>query len=218
MSLFSVHVAARHRVCAVSGLVLLWAGCADSASPQEFWRPWYERSQEDSDPAERDAAADLSGQRDASAADLLPTGCTLSIEVTTSSAGGRYAPRNIGAIWISDASGRFVKTLSIWAEKRAKYLTRWNQATSAALTPGDRTDAISGATKTSHGVRSAGWNCKDRSGQLQSDGMYKVCFELTDLDGPGAFDCVVFEKAARPWTLTPADAGSFASRRLDFRP
>ena len=62
----------------------------------------------------------------------MPMGCSLQVTVTTASPGGKYSPRNIGAIWISDGSDRFIKTLNVWADRRAKYLKRWNAATSAA--------------------------------------------------------------------------------------
>lgn len=207
----------------VMGLLALCAGaCEGSPDRQEFWRPWYETGAGDpqpdtpqdsgTPPAPLDGGsgpADLAGAMSA---------CGLSVVVTTSAAGGKYAPRNIGAIWITDGGDRFVKTLAIWAEKRAKYLTAWNASTAAAMQPASRVDAISSATKTTHGVRSGTWNCKDTAGQPRPDGPHKVCFELTDRDGAGPTQCVSFSKGSMAWVLTPPDAPSFASTRLEFRP
>ena len=146
----------------------------------------------------------------------MPMGCSLQVTVTTVSPGGKYSPRNIGAIWISDGSDRFIKTLNVWADRRAKYLKRWNTATSAAMLPANRVDAISSATKSSHGVRTGTWNCKNTAAMPVADGSYKVCFELTDYDGDGPYNCVPFTKSTAPFTLTPADAPSFTARKLEL--
>lgn len=206
------------------GLALAAVGlvaCGGPSGPSEFWRPWYELP--DAEPSE--PATDLAGPVDArpsgptdGGAGPGPGGCSLAISVTTTSAGGRYSPRNIGAIWISDDSDRFIKTVSVWAEKRAKYLQRWNAATSAAKVPGSRVDAVSSATKSSHGVRSGAWNCTDTTSQPVANGAYKVCFELTDYDGPGPYNCVPFTKSPAPFSLTPADSPSFTARRLELTP
>lgn len=50
------------------------------------------------------------------------TSGTLSVSVTTSSAGGNYTPRNILAIWVEDSSGKFVKTLLVYANARMTHL------------------------------------------------------------------------------------------------
>jgi len=205
----------------------------------EFWRPWYAIA-DASDPVDLaegkpdlaepiDAAAggpqDLAGTPDlAGTADLantpdmasMPKNCSLAVTVTTVSPGGKYSPRNIGAIWISDGSDRFIKTLNVWADRRAKYLKRWNAATTAAMLPANRVDAISSATKSSHGVRAGTWNCTNTASVPVSDGAYKVCFELTDYDGDGPYNCVPFTKSATPFTLTPADAPSFTARKLEL--
>jgi hypothetical protein len=207
---------------AVACSLLMMPGCSpDSDGPREFWRPWYELPDAliSEEPTIDLGVRDLSSVEDGAAPDLAtPQGCTLSVSVTTSSAGGKYAPRNIGAIWISDGTGRFVKSLYVWAGQRAKYLRKWNEVTSAASLPASRVDAISSATLGSHGARSAAWKCTDTTGKLVADGSYQVCFELTDFDGQGPSDCVAFTKGSAPFSVTPADAASFGKRRLDFTP
>lgn len=190
------------------------ASCGDPAEPRELWRPWYERPAADpNQPVTDGGTAGLdagSGGVDLRAA---PGQCSLAVTVTTVSAGGRYSPRNIGAIWVSDNQDRFVKTLVVWAEKRAKYLQRWNAATAAAMMPGSRVDAISSATKSSHGIRSGSWNCEQAP-----DGTYKVCFELTDYDGPGPYNCVPVTKGPAPFSVTPPDSPGFTARKLELVP
>lgn len=221
------------RLALAAGIGL--AAC-DTPPPaaSEFWRPWYvvadaseavDLAESTPDLAEPiDAAmpgADLATMPGADMATMtpdlaMPMGCSLQVTVTTVSPGGKYSPRNIGAIWISDGSDRFIKTLNVWADRRAKYLKRWNTATSAAMLPASRVDAISSATKSSHGVRTGTWNCKNTAAMPVADGSYKVCFELTDYDGDGPYNCVPFTKSTAPFTLTPADAPSFTARKLEL--
>ncbi len=86
------------------------------------------------------------------------TNGTLAVSVTTSSAGGNYAPRNIVAIWIEDSSGKFVKTLLAYANSRKNHLETWKTSTTTAGSAYNTTDAISGATQTSHATRTCSWN------------------------------------------------------------
>lgn len=196
------------------------ASCGGSAEPRELWRPWYERPGADPAPPAVDAGDTGRDAGSGGTADLraAPGQCSLAVTVTTTSAGGRYSPRNIGAIWVSDSQDRFIKTLMVWAEKRAKYLQRWNAATAAALMPGSRVDAISSATKSSHGVRSASWNCADTASRPVPDGSYKVCFELTDYDGAGPYSCVSITKGPAPFSVSPPDSPSFTARKLELVP
>lgn len=207
---------------ALFALLLMTPGCGvDSNGPREFWRPWYELPDAllIEEPVQDLGARDLASVKDGLAVDLAaPQGCTLTVSVTTTSTGGKYAPRNIGSIWISDGTGRFVKSLYVWAGQRAKYLRKWNEVTSSAGLPANRVDAISSATLGSHGTRSAMWKCTDTMGMRVPDGSYQVCFELTDFDGQGPSDCVAFQKSSTPFSVTPMDAASFTKRRLDFTP
>lgn len=47
---------------------------------------------------------------------------TVKFTVRTTTPGGNFSPRNIGAIWIEDSNGQFVKTLKRWADRRKQYL------------------------------------------------------------------------------------------------
>lgn len=216
----------------------LWLASCDTPPhvEGEFWRPWYVVADASDAVDLAESTLDLADPIDASqggprdmatlpGADLstlpgtdmaMPKNCSLQVTVTTVSPGGRYSPRNIGAIWVSDGSDRFIKTLNVWADRRARYLKRWNAATSAAMLPANRTDAISSATKSSHSIRSGTWNCTNTASVPVSDGPYKVCFELTDYDGDGPYNCVAFTKSPAPFTLTPADAPSFTARKLEL--
>ncbi|MEI7501974.1 MAG: DUF2271 domain-containing protein, partial [Paludibacter sp.] len=100
----------------------------------------------------------------------------LSVSVTTSTANGSYAPRNIVAIWIQDSSGKFVKTMMILAANRKADLTNWVTSTPV----GNSVDATTGATQSSHGTRTCTWNATNASKALVADGTYTVKMEMTE--------------------------------------
>lgn len=141
---------------------------------------------------------------------------TLNISVTTSSTGGNYAPRNILAIWIEDGSGKFVKTLLAYADRRKQHLNTWEASTNAAGSMYNSVDAITGATKSSHGTRTCTWNSTDYTGIIAADGEYKVRMELTDKNATGNIASFNFTKGTAIQKLTPSDVPSFSSVTLDW--
>jgi len=144
------------------------------------------------------------------------TNGTLSVSVSTSSAGGNYAPRNIVAIWIEDNSGKFVKTLLAYANNRITHLNTWQASTLAANKEYNRTDAVTGATQSSHGTRTCSWNGTDYAGKLMVDGDYKVRMELTDKNLTGNIASYMITKGPNALTLTPANIASFSSVSLKW--
>jgi hypothetical protein len=95
--------------------------------------------------------------------------CTFTFSATTVTANGRYAPTNAGAIWITDDKNVFVKTLKIWTPNRIKEVTAWVQSSNR-----NTTDAITGATRRSHGPIDAAWDCTNVSHAAVADGQYTV--------------------------------------------
>ncbi|MGE0018682.1 MAG: DUF2271 domain-containing protein [Draconibacterium sp.] len=140
---------------------------------------------------------------------------TLSVSVATSSAGGNYAPRNVFVIWIENASGNFVKTLTANAEKRIQYLYKWSASTSAKSTQYNRVDAVTGATLSSHGTRTGIWNGTNYNKSLVPDGTYYVCFELTDKHAQGNYSRFAFTKGADN-KVTPANVTGFSKISIQW--
>jgi hypothetical protein len=142
--------------------------------------------------------------------------CTFSFDVTTVTARGRYAPANVGAIWISDASSKFVKTLRIWGTIRLSNATAWTQATSS-----NRTDAVTGATRPSHGALNAKWDCTDTSKNAVPDGNYVVHVTFTESDANPFFGggtpiqaSVNFTKAAAGADVPGTDTANFTGMHV----
>jgi hypothetical protein len=143
---------------------------------------------------------------------------TLTVTATTSSTGGNYAPKNIVAIWIEDNQGHFVKTLLAYAQNRKTHLNTWEASTTAAGSPFNTVDAVTGATRTSHATRSCTWNGTDVNGTLVADGTYRIRMELTDKNNTGNFSTFTFTKGLTPENQTPANVPSFASIIIDWAP
>ncbi|MDP4239231.1 MAG: DUF2271 domain-containing protein [Bacteroidota bacterium] len=137
----------------------------------------------------------------------------LTVSVLTSSAGGSYAPKHVVAIWIENSAGEFVKTLTVYAQARATYLTNWEQSSA-----GNKIDAVSGATQNTHGTITAHWNGTDSKGITAPDGTYRICMELTDKDSTGSFSYFTFTKGSAAEAKTPANVPSFSKITIKWVP
>lgn len=135
----------------------------------------------------------------------------LTVTVTTSETGGNYAPRNIVAIWVEDDNGNFVKTLLAYANTRKTHLNTWQATTTSAGTAFNTTDAITGATRSSHSTRTCSWDGTDFNNLDVADGTYYLWLELTDKNSTGNFSSFQFTKGVDDQNLTPDDVPSFAS-------
>lgn len=143
---------------------------------------------------------------------------TLTVSAATSAAGGNYAPKNIVAIWVEDNQGNFVKTLLAYAQNRKTHLNTWEASTTAAGSPFNTVDAITGATKSSHATRNCTWNGTDVSGALVSDGTYRLRMELTDKNGTGNFSTFTFTKGPVAENQTPSNVPSFSNISINWEP
>jgi len=146
---------------------------------------------------------------------LAQTTGTLSVSVSTASTGGTYAPRHVFVIWIEDASGNFVKTLTAYADRRIQYLYTWSASTSAKNILYNRVDAVTGATLNSHGMRTGSWNGTDYNKNQVADGTYYVCMELTDKHAQGNYSRFAFTKGASA-KVTPANTTGFSSVTINW--
>lgn len=135
-------------------------------------------------------------------------------QVTTVTAGGNYAPRNVMAIWVTDANTNFVKTLKRQAQSQIRWLTRWG-----AVSQSNVVDGITGATLSSHQAHTVTWNCRNTSSNIVADGTYRIFVEFTEFNGAGPFtQAVSFVKGSAGITSTPANAANFTSMRLTYVP
>lgn len=102
--------------------------------------------------------------------------CHFIVQLGTVTTNGRYAPNNVGAIWIETKSGAFVKTLRTWGLLMLNSATPWT-----AVSMGNRVDAVSSATRHSHEQRiRATWNCTDAAYAPVADGEYQLCATVAE--------------------------------------
>jgi hypothetical protein len=137
---------------------------------------------------------------------------SLAFDVLTAPQGGLYQPRNIGAIWVQDSNGTFIKSLEVWAGIRSRYLSKY-----AAARSGMPVDVVASATLSSHRTHHATWNMKDRSGAAAPSGKYTVFIELTDADRTGKFASVDFDTSLGPQMINPPDAQYFSAMKLQLQ-
>ncbi|MDI1443495.1 DUF2271 domain-containing protein [Polyangium sp. 6x1] len=148
-----------------------------------------------------------------------PAGGALAFRFTTVSLDGEYAPKNIGAVWITDAQDTFVKTLEVWAAKRVEHLVRWGAASGTNVV-----DAVTGATRKSHAEHVSTWNGTDTAGVEAPDGTYRVHVEFTEWnssdsgEAPGPWMAVDFVKGQDAQDTTLPDEPAFIGRHLSWTP
>jgi hypothetical protein len=143
--------------------------------------------------------------------------CSLGVSVTTTQPGGKYRPRNVGAIWVADSTGRFVKSLDVWGNRRLSHVTAWTAATKAAGVSGNKVDAVTSATLSAHRAHNVTWNCKDYAGKVMPDGTYRVYFEITDSNNTGPNHFETFTKGPSAATVQ-GNATNFNGIVLTFQP
>jgi hypothetical protein len=149
---------------------------------------------------------------------VIPTGpaakCQLTFQVTTVTYGGDYSPRNVGAIWVSDAKGAFVKSLNVWGRRRLRHLNTWENASG-----GNVVDAITAATATGHGARMGTWDCTDVTGKPVPNGSYSINAEFTESNADGhIMKPVPMVQGAGAVEVSPPDQASFKAAHLKVTP
>ena len=156
-----------------------------------------------------------------------PTGGgKLSVTFKTVAVGGRYAPRNVGAVWIETASGMFVKTLERWAGIRVVHLTRWTMASGGwgsrfdgGGNAADMMDAVSRATLRSHEMHQLMWDMQDASGKPVPDGKYNLMIEVADDNfSASTASSVAFDKGPSPATVMAPDKAPYSGLSINYQP
>jgi len=144
---------------------------------------------------------------------MLGFGQSVTFNVTTVTDNGTFSPKHVLAIWVKDANGSFVRSIKVMANTRIQYLYKWNKNSG-----GNKVDAITGATLTSHQSHTVTWNCKNTSNTLVPDGTYKMMIEYTDQHAQGPIDSVTFVISGSSQHVTQADQAYFKNISLDFTP
>jgi hypothetical protein len=120
----------------------------------------------------------------------------------------------VGAIWITDSGGKFVKTLQEWGLIRISNATAWESSSS-----GNTVDAVTGATRRNHGPLTASWDCTDTSRNPVVDGQYTVNVTFAESDAIPFFSqaiqaSVQFAKGSGPQSVNGTDTANFTGMHV----
>ena len=133
-------------------------------------------------------SAETTTATDAPAAGGFPGQLAIDFTYTVAESGRRIHNPYI-AVWIEDADGNLLTTLSLWYQERErKYLNdlkRWMTGERARLDAGgaDVVGAVSGPTRVA-GTYSLVWNGTIDDGSIAPSGDYYVCIEAAREKGP----------------------------------
>jgi len=126
---------------------------------------------------------------------------SVTFNLTTVTYNGTYAPRHCFALWITDASGKYVKTINRQSKNYTTLLTNWDSNSGYKTT-----DGITGASLTTHNapLNATGgvsripfsWNCKDYNGNLVTDGTYYVNVEFVESNAASKYIKYAFTKGS----------------------
>ena len=144
----------------------------------------------------------------------------LTVTYTEGTDGGNYSPKHCSAIWIQDATGRFVKTLFAQAGTRQQHLNNWETATTAYGSVYNKVDAISSATVNSFGTRTCTWNGTNLASPraVLPDGVYTLKMELTCRNNTGNLATFTFTKGPTAQPQTPPNQPSFSNVSIRWVP
>jgi hypothetical protein len=153
---------------------------------------------------------------------------TVTVQFTTVTYGGEYAPGNYGAVWFEDASGKFIKTAKRWAgTTHASDLATWTMVSGGwgSIFGGgnmaDMMDAMSSATLRAHQAHMVTWNMKNAMAQLVPDGEYTAVVEMTESrarDRNGPLLRIKFTKGPMAQTVMPPNEMNFTGIMLRYEP
>ena len=143
---------------------------------------------------------------------------TMTFTLKTISNNSGYSPKHVLAIWIKDSQGNFVKSCKVMANSRKQHLVKWKISSS-----GNTTNAITGATLSTHQTHAITWDGKDYSGNLMADGVYQVWVEYTSQNSAsgqpaGPYMSLEFNKTTASEHLAPANLTYFSNIVLDWVP
>ncbi len=138
----------------------------------------------------------------------------LSFSVTTVTLNGTYKPKHIMAVWIENASGQFIKTKIKYGNSYLQYLNVWKTKSNSNVV-----DATTGATRSTHGIKSFTWNGTDVSGNVVPDGTYKVWLQMTESNANGPTYSCTFVKGTTPIVnQTYTNSGGYTNITLSWTP
>jgi len=151
----------------------------------------------------------------------FPSGAKLAItfSFTPASSGGPRVNNPFIVVWIEDASGTLVKTVSLWyLARESRYvseLRRWYVAETASTQGQSVLDTVSGATR-APGAYSVVWDGTDDTGAAMHQGDYFVCVEAAREHGPYELIREKVTIGAKAFSTSFADQGELTGASAEL--
>jgi len=139
------------------------------------------------------------------------TSCNVTVQFTTISEDVGFAPKHVLAVWVESGTNQFIKSLKVMADKRIQYLYTWNVESN-----GNKVDAVTGATKTSHSGETVTWNGKDVNQTIVPDGEYKIFVEFTEEHAQGPVLIIPFTKKTNDSDSIFADEDNYSNISIAY--
>jgi len=143
-------------------------------------------------------------------ASTLPAGAELAVSFTYTPASSPARNPYI-AVWVEDASGNLVRTISLWYEQGGKG-SRWlNDLRSWASVSGGRPDATTSGATRSAGSYSVVWDGTDLTGARVASGTYTLYVESAREHGPHAITSAAVTVGSGATTVALPDQGELTA-------
>ena len=133
---------------------------------------------------------------------------------------GGPPPRNpYIAVWVENADGELVKTISLWLkagkERYLDHMTRWYAAEVAMQDGGvdEGLDAVTGATRVA-GSYTVAWDGTGADGAPVAQGDYFICIEAAREHGPYELIREAFTLGAAGFEQALADNGELSAAKI----
>jgi thiamine biosynthesis lipoprotein len=167
------------------------------------------------------------GSRRALAASLAPKWddrFELAVDLEIAAQEGSRYHRPYVAVWVEDASGKEVRTLSTWVNTNGRgpryirELRRWSRAASDVQQAGgpDLVATVSSATRLP-GRYTVTWDGKDESGRPVEQGTYRVIIEAAREHGTYGVMQEEMTLGAKPVAVDLAGNTEIKGARVDYR-
>lgn len=142
-----------------------------------------------------------------------PGDTTVLFTINTITYNGTYHPRHVFAIWITNSSNQHIRTLEVRASNYKSKLYKWITYTGGVVP----SDAISGASLTSHITHNLKWNGKNAAGYVVPDGDYILWVEFNETNFSGnPTTSIPFTKGPANQHVTPANTAYFQNIDLQY--
>jgi hypothetical protein len=154
------------------------------------------------------------GVLSAAALSAAATEGRVTLEFSTVAARGKYSPKHVLAVWVTDANTNFVKTVCRYASKRQKYLSTWQGARGSD----SAVDGVSGATRNRHEALAVTWDGCAPDKKPLPDGNYLLFVEFTDAHQQGPKATFPIAKGAKAVSQSFPDQEYFKTIKLTYSP